>query len=317
LRHHAANAIWLTYIGLTFAVAVVAFWRLLAVGVLTGRPRFWLPPRFWPYTLLLQANGFLGVLGSRLDYILILNIGGLAPLGDYVAITSIAGLTPRIAGFVVDSLLPALTNCLSAGNIQSTVRVAEVHFRLIFPAVLGLCLALLLFVQPVIAIMGPHYLQFAGLVQVACLGAAIQSFNGYNNTIFTATDRVRHGVIATVARCIAFAGSFWPLWIHLQLVGAVISWTIAELAYLAVSLYLLRRNPAIKVPMASTYLGFVATLPLMLPLARHALRGEYLVGAALGSLALLVFFAAARYTAAELRGFARLVMNARTLPTPG
>src|ERR1035441_2586041 len=138
--------------------------------------------------------------------------------------------------------------------------------------------------------MGPHYLQFAGLVQIACLGAAVQSFNGYNSTIFTATDRVRHGVIATLARSIVFAGSFWPLWTHLQLAGAVISWTLAEWAYHGVSLYLLRRNPAIKVPMAVTYLGCIATLPLMPLLARFALRGEYFIGAALGSLALLVFF---------------------------
>jgi O-antigen/teichoic acid export membrane protein len=317
LKQHAANVVWLTYIGLTFLVAVVAFCRLISVGALTGRPRFWLPSRFWPYTLLLQASGFLSVLGSRLDYILILNTGGLARLGDYVAITSIAGVIPRIAGFVVDSLLPALTNCLSAGNVRATTRVAEIHFRMLFPAVLGLSVALSLFVRPVLAVMGPHYLQFAGLVQIACLGAAIQSFNGYNNTIFTATDRVRHGVIATVARCVVFAGSFWPLWTHLQLGGAVICWTMGELAYQGVSLYLLRRNPAIKVPVAVTYLGCLAALPLMVPLGRQALRGEYFVGAALGSLALLVFFAVARYTVAEVRGFAGLIMNARTGSTLG
>jgi O-antigen/teichoic acid export membrane protein len=317
LKQHAANVVWLTYIGLTFLVAVAAFCRLISVGAFTGRPRFWLPSRFWPYTLLLQANGFLSVLGSRLDYILILNIGGLARLGDYVAITSIAGVIPRIAGFVVDSLLPALTNCLSAGNVRSTTKVAEIHFRLIFPAVLGLSIALSLFVRPILAIMGQHYIQFAGLVQIACLGAAVQSFNGYNNTIFTATDRVRHGVIATAARCIAFAGSFWPLWTHLQLAGAVISWTIGELAYHAASLYLLRRNPSIKVPMGVTYLGCISSLPLMLPLARYALRAEYFVGAALGSLALLVFLAVARYTPGEVRRFANLIMNARTGPALG
>jgi len=317
LKQHAANVVWLTYIGLTSLVAVAAFCRLISVGALSGRPRFWLPPRFWPYTLLLQASGFLSVLGSRLDYILILNTGGLARLGDYVAITSIAGVIPRVAGFVVDSLLPALTNCLSAGNARATTRVAEIHLRLIFPAVLGLCVALSLFVRPVLAIMGPHYLQFAGLVQIACLGAAVQSFTGYNNTIFTATDHVRHGVIATLARCIVFAGSFWPLWTHLQLAGAVISWTLAELAYHGVSLCLLRRNPAIKVPMAATYLGCLAALPLMPLLARFALRGEYFIGAALGSLALLVFFAVARYTVAEIRGFADLIMNARTGSTLG
>jgi O-antigen/teichoic acid export membrane protein len=312
LRQHAANSVWLTYIGLTFIVAVIAFCRLMSVGVFTGRPRFWLPPRFWPYTLLLQANGFLGVLGSRLDYIFILNTGGLASLGDYVAITSIAGLIPRIAGFVVDSLLPALTNCLSTGSIQSAVRVAEVHLRLIFPAVMWLSLALSLFVRPVLAIMGPHYLQFGGLVQLACLGAAIQSLNGYNNTIFTATDRVRHGVIATVARCIAFAGSFWPLWTHLQLAGAVISWIIGESAYHGASLYLLHRHAVIKVPMARTYVGCICSLPIGVLLGHQALQGQYLLGGALVCLALFVFFKAGGYTAGEIRSFARLMICTRT-----
>src|SRR5262249_5148561 len=158
------------------------FCRLLHIGVLKGRPRFWLPSRFWPYTLVLHANGFLGVLGTRLDYILILNMGGLISLGHYVAITSIAGVIPRIAGFVVDSLLPALTNCLSAGNSRAATIVAELHLRLIFPAVVGLSLALLLLVRPILVIMGPHYLQFAGLVQLACFGGAVQSLNGYTNT---------------------------------------------------------------------------------------------------------------------------------------
>lgn len=312
LRQHSANSVWLTYIGLTFVVAVIAFCRLLWLGVLTGRPLFWLPPRFWPYTLLLQANGFLSVLGSRLDYIFILNTGGLARLGDYVAITSIAGVIPRIAGFVVDSLLPALTNCLSAGNMRSTTRVAEVHLRLIFPAVMCLSLALSLLVRPVLAIMGPHYLQFAGLVQISCLGAAIQSLNGYNNTIFTATDRVRHGVIATVVRCIAFAGSFWPLWLHYQLAGAVISWIISESAYHGASLYLLHRHAVIRIPMARTYFGCVCSLPIAVVLGRQALQGHYLIGGALVCLALFVFLTAGGYTAGEIRSLARLMICART-----
>jgi O-antigen/teichoic acid export membrane protein len=215
----------------------------------------------------------------------------------------------------VDSLLPALTNCLSTSNIRTTIAVAEVHLRLIFPAVLWLSLALSLFVRPVLAIMGPHYLQFAGLVQVACLGAALQSFNGYNNTIFTATDRVRHGVIATVVRCIAFAGSFWPLWLHLHVAGAVLSWIIGESAYHGASLYLLHRHAVIKIPMAWTYFGWICAVPVAVTLDRQALRGQYLLGGALACLALIVFFTAGRYTAGEIRSLARLMIRARTAST--
>jgi len=314
LKQHAANAVWLAYIGLTFVVAVVAFCRLLSIGTLAGRPRFWLPPRFWPYTLLLQANSFLGVLVTRLDYILILNTGGLATLGQYVAITSIAGVIPRIAGFVVDSLLPALTNCLAAGNMHAAVRVAEVHLRMIFPAVLWLSLSLSLFVRPVLAIMGPDYLQFAGLLQVACFGVAVQSLNSYNSTVFTATDRVRHGIIATAVRCIAFAGSFWPLWLHFQLTGAVISWVIGESVYHGASLYLLGRHPVIRISMARTYFGCICTLPVAVVLGHQALRGQYLLGVAVLCLACSVFFIAGGYTAHELRNLARLIIFPERLP---
>jgi O-antigen/teichoic acid export membrane protein len=157
--------------------------------------------------------------------------------------------------------------------------------------------------------MGPHYVQFAGLVQVACLGAAVQSFNGYNNTIFTATDRVRHGVLATVARCVVFAGSFWPLWLHLQLTGAVISWILSESAYHGASVYLLHRHAVIKVPMAQTYLGFICAVPIAVVLGHEALQGQYLLGGILFCLALFVFFAAGRYTSGEIRSLARLMIG--------
>ncbi len=311
LKRHVADVVWLSYVGLTFFVALVAFYRLISAGALTGRPRFWLPPRFWPYTLLLQANSVLGFFSARLDYILILNTGGLAVLGQYVAITSIAGVVPRISGFVVDSLLPSLTNCLAMGDLRAASRVAETYLRIMFPAVLGLSLGVLVFARSLLAIMGPFYTAFAGLLQIACLGAVAQSLSLYTNVCFTATDRVHHAVLATSVRIVAFACFFWPLWSSMQLKGAVLAWVLGEVAYHIVSVYLLRKHPDLRLHLLKNYAGLAAAFALSVLPARYGLRAEYFTGVLLSGVALLAFFMVAQYGISEVRSIALLLTRAR------
>jgi len=311
LTQHAADVVWLSYIGLTFVVAVLASYRLVSVGSLDGRPRFWLPVRFWPYTLLLHSNSVLSFFGSRLDYILILNFGGLVVLGQYVAITSIAGIIPRISGFVVDSLLPSLTNCLAADDLRGANRVADTYLRIMFPAILGLSLGVVVFAQPILAIMGPRYLELAGLVQIAAVGAAVQSLSQYTNVCFTATDHVRFTVFATVLRMIVFVCTFWPLWTRMGLRGAILSWVLAELVYHGISLYLLQRYLPLKMRLVTNYGGFIAALVFSLPLALGWLSGAYGAGLLLIGLAFGVFFLVARYTVAEVQRIALLLTTAR------
>lgn len=309
LKQHAEGTIWLAYIGLSLIAAAIGFGRLVSLGFISGRPRFWLPPGFWRYTLLLQSSSVLNFLNARLDYLLVLDVGGLAILGKYVAIGSIAGIVPRISGFVVDSLLPSLTNCLAGGDIRSAVKVTETYLRLMFVTVLSLSLAVVLLVRPILAIMGPAYLELAALVQFTTVIAAVQSLNMFASPIFAATDCVQHDVVARLFRTITFAGSFWPLWTHMQLTGAIASWALGELAYQAASLYLLRRNPRLEIRMLKTYAAFMAALVLSALPARSGLRAEYFTGALLSGLTLLAFLMLARYTVAEIRNLTQLITN--------
>lgn len=309
LKDHASGVVWVTYISLSFVAACAGFYRLVSLESLTGHPRFWLPPRFWTYTMLLQSSSVLNFLNTKLDYLFVLNAGGLAPLGKYVALTSIAGIVPRISGFIVDSLLPSMTNCLAVGDLRSASQVAGTYLRLLFPLVLGLSFAILAFVHPVLAIMGSEYFELAALVQIASLIAAIQSLNLFSNTIFTATDRVQHDVAARLVRTITFAGSFWPLWVRMQLSGAVISWGIGEVAYQIVSLFLLKRNPRVKLRLLRSYTGFMTALALAVLPARCGLMAEYATGVLLLSLVLFAFLLVARYSTSEIRALAYLITH--------
>ena len=314
LKRYADGAIWLTYIGLSLVAGAIGFGRLVSLGLISGRPRFWFPRGFWRYTLLLQSSSILNFLNARLDYLFVLDVGGIAVLGKYVAIGSIAGIVPRISGFVVDSLLPSLTNCLASGDTRSTIKVTETYLRLMFPTVLSLSLGIVLLVRPILAIMGPLYLELAPLVQIAAAIAAIQSLNLFGSPIFAATDCVQHDVISRLIRTFTFAGSFWPLWTHLGLRGAVFSWGLGELAYQAASLYLMRRNPRVKIRMLKTYAAFTAALLLSALPARSGLRTEYVAGALLAGLTLLAFLVLARYTVAEIRNLTSLITNTRVGP---
>lgn len=312
LKEHAAEVVWLSYIGLTLFVALVAFGRLLSIGAITGWPRFWLPSRFWAYTLMLHTSSIVNFLSARLDYIFILNSGGLAVLGQYVAITSIAGIIPRISGFVVDSLLPSLTNCFARGDLRGASQVAETYLRIMFPAVLALCVGIAVSAHPVLAMMGPQYRGLASLLPIASFGAAVQSLSLFTNAVFTATDRVQDALVATAIRMAVFAASFWPLWTSLQLRGALMSWVLGEAAYHVASLYRLQKKPMLQLQLRRNYIGFIIALAGSVVLARGATGAESFTGVLVAGIALVAFLSIARYTTAEVRRIAVLLTTDRS-----
>lgn len=313
LRQHAADVVWTTYIGLSFLAACIGFCRLVAIGSLSGLPRLWLPPGFWRYTLLLQLSSVLSFLNSKLDYVFVLNAGGLPVLGKYVAITSIAGIIPRISGFIIDSLLPSITNCLATEDLQSAKHVSDTYLRLFFPVVLGLSFAALGCVHAFLRAMGLEYVELSALVQFACLIAAVQALNFYASALFAATDHIHHDVAGRLARTTVFACLFWPFFLRSELVGAVAAWGAGEIAYLVASLYFLRRNRRLKVQVLREGGAFLSALLLAVIPARYVLRGDYLAGTLSLSLLLVFFFFMARYSVSEVRRLACLLVTGRPL----
>src|SRR5260370_15171331 len=98
LAVHYAGLVWSVYLTLTAIAATVGLRRFLRLSppqIPWRGLRFFLPPGFWRYTLGLQASSLLGVVSGRLDYVFLLNAGGLALLGKYVALVTIISARPK------------------------------------------------------------------------------------------------------------------------------------------------------------------------------------------------------------------------------
>jgi hypothetical protein len=86
---------------------------------------------------------------------------------------------------------------------------------------------------------------------------------------------------------------------------------MGELAYHVASVYLLKRQPSMKLRLLRNYVGFVAALGLSSLSAGCGIRAEYLKGVLLSLFELLVFFMIARYTVEEVRRMAVLLATPR------
>src|SRR6185437_7032021 len=131
LEKHYTAVIWGAYLGLVLVVAYSAMRRFLRLNpeFSWSRFRFLLPAGFWRYTLSLQGNSMLGFFTGRLDYLLLLYLGGLALLGKYVALMALLLPISKVTSFFLDSLLPSLTNTLARHDLASSRELVEICIR--------------------------------------------------------------------------------------------------------------------------------------------------------------------------------------------
>jgi O-antigen/teichoic acid export membrane protein len=313
LASHYVAIIWSTYLVLATLVTVLAMRRLLRHfrgSHLWESVRFFLPPGFWSYTSGLQLVSILSFLSTRLDYLFILNAGGLVEFGRYVTLITLVSVIPTFATFVLDSLLPSLTNTLALRNYDSSRHLVEIYLRFMLPCGMLAATFAILFARPLFAVLGPRYLDLVSLGLLAFPIAALQVLNWFVGTMFTAIGQPYGDVIAKAGRMVVFCVAFWLLWSPYRLWGAIAAWGIAEVGYQGFGLFVLLRRMPFRFSFVSTYIAFLSVVGLAAAFAGY-LGNRHLLISAVAWLALLGgFFLAARYSAREIRELAHLVLPA-------
>ena len=90
--------IWTIYLVPMILLGFIGAFRVIRhCGM--SRLRFYLPRGFWSYAFGAQQSGIVLFLAYRLDYVLVLDYGGLGTLGRYVTVMTIAGFVGIVNGF--------------------------------------------------------------------------------------------------------------------------------------------------------------------------------------------------------------------------
>jgi O-antigen/teichoic acid export membrane protein len=314
LASHYVAIIWLNYLLLATLVTVFAMRRLLRhlrKNHLPKPVRFLLPPGFWSYTSGLQAVSILTFLSSRLDYLFILNAGGLVEFGRYVTLITLASVIPTFATFVLDSLLPSLTNTLALRDYDSSRQLTEIYMRFMLPCGMLAATFALLFARPLFAVLGPRYLDLVSLGLLAFPIASLQVLNWFVGVMFTAIGQPYGNVIAQTSRMVVFCVVFWFLWSPYHLWGAIVAWGIAELANQVIGLFLLLRRMPFRFSFVPTYLAFLLIVGFSAVFARYSQNKGLLISGVTWLALVAGFLLAGRYSLSEIRKLALMVLPSR------
>jgi O-antigen/teichoic acid export membrane protein len=215
--------------------------------------RFYLPKGFWRYSLDTQMVSAFSFFGGRLDYVLILNFGGLANLGQYVAIMSVATAVPLLTSFFLETLLPALTNTLAARNTVGAAQVFIMHMRVLFLVSVGTSCLIMLLAEHLLDLMGAPYEKFERLIVVSVLLRGIATPGPSGGTLLASVGRQRLAVWTGGLQMLVFSGLFFALWHRWALAGAVIADGLAAIAHGSVLMAIARRASGIYPSISRTW----------------------------------------------------------------
>jgi O-antigen/teichoic acid export membrane protein len=245
-------------------------------------------------------------LSTRLDYVLVLNGGGLAVLGKYVALMALVSVIPVFATFILDSLLPSLTNTLALGDLDYAKRLVETYLRIMLPCGLGAACFLLLFAGPVTYVLGHHYESLARLIILAVPFAAMKVLSWFAGIMLSAIGQPHRNAVAQVLQAALMCGAFWVFWPRYGLLGAVLAWGMPEVCYQCLGLYFLLRKMPFSFSLFKTYGPFLLVTFLTAGVAEW-FGGKVVLSAGLWVAAMLLFLLLSRYTVAELGRLRRVI----------
>lgn len=299
LANHPAAAIWSLYISLAGILALIGAGRIFH---LCGRPRlrFYLPAGFWRYAVDTQIVGAINFFSGRLDYILLLNFGGLAVLGHYVAVMAVAAMVPMMNNLFMDTLLPSLTNMVASRNSPGAGQVFTLHMRILFLVTVAAGSAILLLAAPAAEIMGPKYQSVQDLIVLMTLFQSIAGPGLYGGAILSSISRQRLTALTGVVNAAIFAGLFFATWHKWNLTGAVIgggfALIVSNCALMTFALKLTGFGPSIPglwLKAASVLIAVGAAALWLMPVGP-------LSGLLIWVCAVLAFMAISHYDVAEL-----------------
>jgi O-antigen/teichoic acid export membrane protein len=293
--------VWVLYLGLALAAAIVGVGALFGSGrlALSRRDlRFWLPPGFWAFAASSQLVSVVWFFLGQLDALLIINFGDVAELGRYVAIMSVALVARVVSSLVMETLLPSLTNARASGGRAAASDVFTMYWRLLLIVNTALGCALILFVGPISRLLGPEYVARQPLLVLATLLVVLASPGWIGGSLLSSAGEQHRTIwigLGQLAVFVALFAAWWPAW---RLTGAVLAFGTSLLASHSALLLAARRHVPLDFSALREYYKFAAVvalaaaasarLPLPLPIA-----------AALWLAAVAGFLAWARYRPSE------------------
>ncbi len=305
LSAHPIGVIWSVYLGIIAPLTVIgAVWVVRLYRA--PRLRWFLPDEFWRYAVSTQLVSLTSFFAGRLDYVFIVNFGGLRLLGKYVAVMAVATIVPMVSRFFMDTLLPSLTNTISARNHAGAAQVFMLHVRILFLVVTAASCVVMVIAVPVTAVLGPKYASLGGLIIFMALCFGIASPGAIGGTVLASIGRQQLAVWTNVLNLCLFVGLFLVLWRRWNLAGVVIAsgtaLVITNVILTAIALRAARIFPSIhglwiRAGAVQTMVGFFALWWMPLRLISAALVW---IGA------MVLFLWLAQYDWSELSGLAQM-----------
>jgi O-antigen/teichoic acid export membrane protein len=298
--------IWGIYLGFTASLALIGTFRIWRVCG-ARKLRLFLPKGFWRYAVDTQMVSATSFLAGRLDYVLILNFGGLANLGRYVAIMTVATAVPLLTGFFMDTLLPSLTNMVATRNDTGAAQVFMMHMRILFLVGVAASCAVMVLAEPAVYVMGAQYRALQRLIIVSTLLRGIATPGPYGGTLLASVGRQRLAVWTGGLQIVVFAALFLVLWHRWALTGAVIANGLAATIYGCALMSAARQASAGIYPSITALWTKAAAVQFGVGVIA---LWEMPLGLIAGSLtwlaAMSIFFYIAGYNVAEFRSLARV-----------
>ena len=316
LRAHYTVLVWGIYLVLTALLFGVGLGRLLRrPGVRSGvrSLRFFLPAGFWKYTLTLQENSILNLVSGRIDYVLILNSGGLAILGEYVALTQFAQTIQAASTYFLDTLLPALTNLRASGNQAGASRVFAMHLRILFVLSLAIVCALMFLAAPITALLGPQYRGLVRPFVLALLFTGLSLPGSTGGTLLISVGKQQLAVWVRMAQLGLFVILFFALWPGWRLLGAILAFGISLLACNVALLVVARIKGGLQFAAFNDYGKFVLVGGAAAAFAVTILPSRIYLAAPAWAVAMGGFLYLAGYRRAECRALAACYIPSRFL----
>lgn len=266
LVYHYTELIWGIYFALVLAAIAVGLRQLSKMGVFTQeqRPvRWFLPNGFWRYTLALEGGSALNF-GNRLDYILILDVGGLSLLGKYVALMTFANLERSVGKYIVEALLPSLTNLLARGQVDATSTTLNVFIRVLDLAIFGMASVFICFSQELLRIFGKSYTDLGPALLLMVLFGAIRAATGIMGVVLTSFSEQHHVIWIQTVQIATFVSLFYPFWHRWQLIGAVMVFGLSQAAAAVLMLFVVLWKTPTQASVFYPYLPFTGLLVLLI-----------------------------------------------------
>jgi O-antigen/teichoic acid export membrane protein len=254
---------------------------------------------------------------GRLDLILVMNFGGLAQLGKYVAVLTF-GETIRTANrFFSDTLLPSLSNTFATADYRGASQLFAVNLRLLFAVTVAGTCALMLLVDPIIALFGSQYLSLKPLFILMLLLYGLSGPGSIGPTLLVSIGKPDRALWINIGQLLIFVVLFAALWPTWQLTGAVLAsgsaWALSSVASLVVA----KRSAPVSFSAAKDYAKAFVVMAAVALIASRIDSAQVLVRTGTWVAAMLIFLVIAGYNMRECRALLSLVVPSRRERKPG